>query len=126
MCAPDEFHRSTLLITAGRAWPAQHRWNIGAVIAAPMEHWCRCGPAADAGRRSAVRLGGLLLNGRCSTGAVRAPLEESSTGPPVWSARVHPDLAGCSLARGRYRRLLPARPRPDRGLRQRPGLTLAP
>jgi hypothetical protein len=32
-----------------------------------MEHWCRCGPAPDAGGCSAVRLEGLLLQERCST-----------------------------------------------------------
>src|SRR5580693_3468546 len=74
MCAPMY---SAEPPRAGRPSPTAMTWtgwSIGVVMATPLEHRCRCGPAADAGRRGAVRLWGLLLHERRSTGAVRAPV----------------------------------------------------
>jgi hypothetical protein len=67
-------------------------WSIGVVMATPLEHRCRCGPAADASRRGAVRLWGLLLHERRSTGAVRAPV----AGRMLFSMR-KPCPDGCRL-----------------------------
>ena len=57
----------------GSVWPEQHRWNIGVVKAAAMEHWCRCGP----GRGGAAEVCGAA--GVC--GASQASAEANLAAP---------------------------------------------
>src|SRR5580693_3632327 len=65
-----------LLITSGLASPPPHRWNIGVVIAAPMEHRCRCDPAAPPTTVD-MQPFGCLLSTRSQTAAYFSPIWEA-------------------------------------------------
>jgi hypothetical protein len=71
--------------------PGQHRWNIGVVRAAPMEHWCRCDrglrPARAGLWRSAGRMGPA---GRASPGKARGGQPLAAATPAAITAPTTP------------------------------------
>jgi hypothetical protein len=69
----------------GSVWPEQHRWNIGVVKAAAMEHCCRCGP----GRGGAAEVCGVA--GVCGASQARGGEPGGAMMHPRSRAWWHPD-----------------------------------